>query len=290
MIKIAHIVNPVNTGEENELYWQQPITFASMIAARKFAKKTAKGKVDVELFCVGYEEDTPAMPEGFTRLSDLHRSVLDIRQFTTKQRKLPLFRDILDALESCTDNNAYMIQTNVDICLMPHFYTTVAAMIEKGHRGLIINKRILPPIYCKTEELPLMYAEIGGDHNGYDCFVFEREVYHQYSMGNVCMGTPWSETTLAANMACYCDNLTVLKKSHLTFHIGDSRTWMQLYDYRQHNIEEFAKVVMQLHRRFPDYILKHEIIQWLIKKLRWEFKPHYSEDCHKLCDMTAYLT
>lgn len=287
MIKIAHITNPIAVNEDHELFTAQKITFETMRLAKRFTKKAAKGKVDVELYCVGYPEDIKAMPEGFVMVPDLTRSILDIKQFQ-KDRKLPLFKDMLTSLHSVCSEADYMIQTNVDISLMPHFYLTVARMIDKGYDSLIINKRIIPPFYKDIEEIPEMYAEPGTDHNGYDCFVFRREIYPKFELGDICMATPWSETTLTANMIAHSDNCTVLTRPHLTFHIGDSRTWMQLHDYRQHNTEQFAKVLDKLASDNKD-ILKHEIIRWLVRKMKYELQPHYSEACHNVCNMTSNL-
>ena len=285
-MKIGHIINPVAVDSASELGIAQKITLETMKLAKRFTRKVNKN-ISVELFCVGYPEDAPAMPEGFTKLPDLNRSILDIKEFQTP-RELPLFKDMLDRLYQCTLDVDYLIQTNIDISLMPHFYLTVASLIEKGYDSLIINKRIIPRFYSKIEEIPEMYAELGTDHNGYDCFVFRRDLYPKFELGDICMGTPWSETTLTANMVAYSKNTTVIKRPHLTFHIGDSRTWMQLHDYREHNTGEFAKILLELSLDKPE-ILKNDILQWLIYKMKHELMPHYSEACHTLCNLTTSL-
>lgn len=283
-VSVAHIVNPVVVSEERELYWQQPITYKTMTEARWFARKMHD--VNVELFACVYPEDSEAVPYGFKKTENLNRSIQDIQEFPMR-RKLPLFKDIMDRLYESSDAD-YMIQTNVDIGVMPHFYASVARFIKLGYDSFIINKRIIPPYYRSVEQIPDMWSEPGSDHNGYDCFVLKREKYQQYYMGDNCMGIPWSETSLAANMVAFSDNCTVFKHPHLTFHIGDSRTWMQQDDYRKFNTEAFAKVLTYLIKSGYN-ILHHEIIVWLLKKLQWEIKPNYSQECHDLVRKLSFL-
>lgn len=284
MPTIAHVVNPIDVAEERgELFWQQPITYETMRRARSFGKESG---LEIELHACVYPEDKDAIPEGFLRTKDLSKSVQDLREFPMR-RKLPLFKDILDRLYDNTQAD-YLIQTNVDIGLMPHFYTSVARFINMGYDAFIINKRIIPPYYRRVDQIPDMWCELGTDHNGYDCFVFRREIYPQFFMGDCCMGIPWSETALTANMIAYSKNLTVFKHPHLTFHIGDSRTWGSQADYRQFNTEAFAKVLTKLLADGRD-VLHHEVIVWLLKKMQYELKPEYSQECQDLCGKLSFL-
>lgn len=284
MTGIAHIVNPVSCDESRELYWQQPITYKTMGQARRFAKK--EYGLNVELFACVYPEDAEAIPEGFERTKDLTRSIQDIHPFPMR-RKLPLFKDILDRLYDATTAE-YLIQTNIDISLMPHFYASVKRFIDLGYEAFIINKRIIPHYYRRIDQIPDMWSEPGSDHNGYDCFVFKREYYPQFIMGDNCMGIPWSETSLAANMVAFSKSCTVFKHPHLTFHIGDARTWISQNDYRQFNTEAFCRVLTELLQKGHN-ILRHEIVAWLLKKLQFEIKPEYSQECHDLVRQLTHL-
>ena len=58
-MKIAHIVNPVKVDKDRDLYFQQPITFESMLIAEKFAA----GQVEVKLIVTGYPEDEDLFPD-----------------------------------------------------------------------------------------------------------------------------------------------------------------------------------------------------------------------------------
>ncbi len=283
-IKLAHIVNPVVTSEDRELYWQQPITYRTMALAKSFAEEHYGIKIEHHA-CV-YPEDEEAIPEGFKRTQDLDRSIQDIKSFPMR-RKLPLFKDILDRLYESTKAD-YMIQTNVDIGLMPHFYVSINRLIKLGYEALIINKRIIPHYYRRIDQIPDMWSEPGTDHNGYDCFVFKRDVYPSFNMGDNCMGIPWSETSLAVNMVAFSKNCIVLKHPHMTFHIGDSRTWISQDDYRKFNTEAFAKVLTSLLKNGHN-IVRHEIVSWLLKKMQFELKPTYSDECHELVKQLSFL-
>ena len=98
MRAIAHIVNPVNVGEESDLFIAQLTTFETMQTAQEFAAD----RVRVELYSAQYLEDHLVVPKSFQMTPDLDRSILDFGVFRI-QRKLPLVRDILDRLYEATD-------------------------------------------------------------------------------------------------------------------------------------------------------------------------------------------
>ena len=133
-----------------------------------------------------YPEDRPLVPPDFIATADLHRSVLDFGDFRSK-RKLPLLKDILSRVYESSDAE-YLIYTNVDIGLMPHFYLAVARLLNQGYDAIVINRRTVPSIYDRVEDLPLIWAEIGQDHPGHDCFVFRRDLFSRIEVGNVCLG------------------------------------------------------------------------------------------------------
>ena len=283
MLRIAHVVNPVNAKRPSDLVVAQPFCYKSMTDARRFSKKHA----EIDLCAVYYPEDECMVADGFRKLRPLGNSISNLRSFMVN-RKLPLFKDILDRVYNETDAD-YIIQTNCDIILMPHFYEFVLRLIEKGSESIIINKRCVPAIYRDVKDLPEVLSEIGSAHNGYDCFVYPRAKYKDFVIGDICMGTPWSETTLAVSMAAYC-NLTVLRNAIVTKHIGDTRTWLasNLTDYRQHNAEQFAKVAFQIAKDKPD-ILKDSVVRWMAFKMKYELQPHWCQECHDLCAITTGL-
>lgn len=240
-MRLAHIVNPFRASEASELVWAQPITYQTMRTARDFAA----GEAEVALFSAQYPEDRAVLPEGLTATPDLDRSVLDVGQFKSR-RKFPLLTDILDRLYDATKAD-WLVYTNVDIALMPHFYLAVKRLIESGRDALVINRRILSTEYRRVEQIPLMYSLIGTAHEGYDCFVFRRDVYRKFRLGLVCIGVPWVGRALLWNLFRHSQHFEELKDHHLTFHLGVT-DWGSAArsEYAVHNGGELRKVLRQL--------------------------------------------
>jgi hypothetical protein len=243
MLRLAHIINPVIVNETSDLYIAQPITFETMRCAQEFAAS----QVDVRLFSAQYPEDRTFAPEFLQKTPDLDRSVLDMGEFS-RQRKLPLIRDILDRLYHADEDADYLIYTNVDIAVMPHFYVTVAHLIRQGHDAFFINRRTISKNLRDVSDIPLMYAEVGEKHPGWDCFVFPRNVYPNYKLGDACIGVSWVGRLLLANMIRYVPRYGEFTDYHLTFHIGDHMAWADetFNDYYYFNREEFAKSLNQM--------------------------------------------
>ena len=237
------MINPVIVDKSSDLYIAQPITFETMQKAKKFAED----QVEVALLTAQYAEDRALIPDGFRLTPDLERSVLDLGSFQ-KKRKLPVLADILDRLYEVAADAEYLIYTNVDIAVLPYFYVTVNALIERGYDAFVINRRTVEAIYDSPAEIPLMYAEAGNKHPGFDCFVFKREVYPQYELGGVCLGIPWIDHVLIINLVCHARNFSVFRKLHATFHLGDSQTWLKekYADYYAHNKGEAREVLTAL--------------------------------------------
>ncbi len=245
MITLAHIVNPVPAGEESDLCAAQPITFATMGAARGFCRDIAG--IDVRLYAVQLAgEEEVSMPAAWRRLPGLQRSVADLKEFATR-RNLPLIRDILQALYDADDAD-YMIYTNADIALQPNFYWTVARLIERGHDAFAVNRRTIPAHYRDIGDIPLMCAELGREHKGWDCFVFKRGLYPRFRLGLACIGAGWVGRVLLTNMACLADHFRVFTDLHLTFHVGNEMAWraQRFSDYLAHNRGEWQRVFLEL--------------------------------------------
>ena len=278
-IRIAHLINPVKVTEDRDLYWQQPIVFESMEKAWNFSSIR---DVDIEQFACFYPEDEEVVPEYFTKLPPLERSTEG--KFKTS-RKLPYFKDMIDRLYEASDAD-YFIQTNADIILQPYFYELVKRLIESGQDSFCINKRIIPESF-KDGSLPEMWAYQGHDHAGLDCFIFRREIYPKFDMGEVVMGSAWSEATIMTNMIAYSKNFDVYKKTNATLHLGDRRIWLPhaQNEYRIQNTNEFARVLKKLGKKNKE-IFKHPAIVNQLGKLKHEVTNYknevYSKDCWDL--------
>ncbi len=220
-MKIAHIVNPVNVTEKSDLFIAQPVTFETMRRAKQFA--TLSNDLEVELYFTCYEEDLAIKPLGFNETKLLEKSILSYKNFD-KKRKLPLIKDILDRLYESSDAD-YFIYTNVDIAVMPHFYTEVNSIINNGYDGFVINRRTIDEKYTSIDEIPQMYSDIGEKHPGYDCFVFRRDAYPHYDPSTACIGANWIGRVLISNLILHSKKFKLFKHKHLTFHIGDDRSW-----------------------------------------------------------------
>jgi len=243
MLSIAHIINPVIADSTSDLVVAQPITFETMRIAREFAYDA----VNIDLYAIQfYNEPRVPLPDIFQRTPGLTRSVADIKTF--KQRKnLPLIKDILDTLYESSQAD-YLIYTNVDIALQPYFYKAVDMFIGQGYDAFVIDRRTITDKYTSIDQIPLMYAEIGEPHKGYDCFIIKRELYPKFKLGTICIGTAWVGRALLANMATYAARFKEFRNEHLTFHIGDSCTWRNetFNDYFQENWNEYLTIFQQL--------------------------------------------
>lgn len=250
MIALAHIVHPVNVAKTSDLVIAQPITFETMRIACEFAREIA----DVSLYAVQYyDEDPIPLPGCFIRVPDLNRSITDIKTFR-KKRKLALIKDILDILYRNSSAD-YLIYTNVDIALQPYFYQVVSRLIAAGYDAFIINRRTISETYKQPDEIPLMYAEIGEKHKGWDCFVFKRSVYPDFDLGTACIGTGWIGRVMITNMASLARRFEIFTELHTTFHIGNEKSWQttEYNDYLRHNQDECRKILVHFERKFGTF-------------------------------------
>lgn len=246
-MKIAHIINPVNIGKQSDLYIAQPITFESMRIAQQAAVSTAA----VELWTTQYPEDRTIIPSWFKITSDLERSIIDLDSFESP-RKLPLLKDILLKLYQHSTAD-YFIYTNVDIGVQPHFYTTIAKLIDKGYDCFTINRRTITGNFTKIEELPLMYKEKGQAHPGHDCFVFNRTKLTSFEHCNACIGVDHIGKYFLFNLIALGHKFHIFEDQYLTFHIGDDRSWKnpKLVDYEQFNKKEVLDCAARLMNNYP---------------------------------------
>ena len=245
MRRLAHIVNPVRVGASSDLFKAQPVTFASMETARRLAQ----GMVQVELYAAQFAEDRGLVPPFIQETPDLVRSVLDVGSFRVP-RKLPLIRDILDRLAAATEAD-YLLYTNVDIGLLPHFYLVVDMLIEQGCEAMIINRRTIAKDPSEPALLPLMWSQVGDPHPGRDCFVFPRRACDAFEVGDTCIGASSVGKVLALNLACQVPSFREFTELHVTFHLGDDRSWLnpEAQDYEEHNRRQLARAVETLRDR-----------------------------------------
>jgi hypothetical protein len=254
MIKIVHIINPVIKPDSHELSIAQPITFESM----RIAKTNSIDPTQVELWAVMYPEDESYVPKYFKRAPYLKRSFQDIKQ-QDNLPKLPLISDILHSLGS-KSSSEYLIYSNVDIALMPYFYTTVNNLLNKGWDSLLINRRTIYPEVPSVEDMLSLFMLGGDPHPGYDCFVFPVQWLSEFELGNLCVGLPGYDWLLAINIWLKSKNNFTIKDAHLTFHIGDKMNWKssQVQTWAKINYESIHDPLEKLRKRYGDI----ELLKW----------------------------
>ena len=185
----------------------------------------ADGKVLVKQYSAQFPEDHDAVPNFFTMLPDLTQ-YQEHQGRNGRSRKLPLLKEILDRLYEQAVDADYLIYTNVDIALQPHFYLKVAERIEQGIDAFTITRRTISDRFISPDELDEMYSEIGKKHIGFDCFVFRRDAYPKYELDRITIGVPQIGHMLLMNMAEFSSKFQVFRDDLLTFHIGNDGQWL----------------------------------------------------------------
>lgn len=238
-MQIAHIVNPVGAEPGSDLRIAQPITFESMRVAAEYAAPS----IQVDLISAQFAQDRATVPPFIRLTRDLDRSASDVGTFSVP-RKLPLLGDILERLSEASPQADICVYTNVDIGLVPHFYVSIAALVDDSD-ALIINRRTIPAHLNSVDQLPLMYAEAGKRHPGFDCFVFDASLLGTFELGHSLVGAPWVGKAMLCNLACHAQSFALCEDLHLTFHIGNDRAWRrpELDDYRAHNRRELLGIL-----------------------------------------------
>ncbi len=278
-MKFAHIINPVQVPEHSELGIAQSITLESIRVARNFTEN----EPEVVLYAIGYPEDRAMIPEYFTMLPYLHRSVQDVGKFTGN-KKYPLLADVLKAVYDA-DPAEYLIYTNMDIALMPGFYKAIAQVISSGqHDALLVNRRGLSEKYTSPEQLPLMYADMGSPHPGFDCFVFKRELFPQFILANICLGVSFSEVAMVHNFIAFAQNPKLIDDLHLTFHRGKEVMPPLNQEFYQHNRTSYERDIypaikhLLVLEKFP-----YSQLPWPKRMLKWMLNPSFRT--HQLVEL-----
>jgi len=242
--KFAHIINPVIVPSGSDLHRAQPITFETMKTAQEFAG--LKG-IEVEQYTACFKEDQPLTPSNMKQTKLLDRSILDYGKFS-KQKKLPMLQDILQRVYEESDAE-YVIYTNVDIALMPHFYLSAEKIMEEGYDVVNIFRRTLGDHYQGVDEIPDMYSDLGSDHPGTDCFIIKRDLIPKLDLQNVVIGAEFVAFSLRVNLHLFANKIKEFNRLHMTFHIGDDRVWEGQDDFSTYNANEVDKMFEALKKR-----------------------------------------
>ena len=135
---------------------------------------------------------------------------------------------------------------------MPQFYLCVSQIIQNGFDAFTINRRTISDNFADVYHLPQMYSMIGVPHGGHDCFIFRRDLFPKFDLGNVCIGANWVGTVLLANLMVHANRFTIIRDAHLTFHIGDKKDWKSdsNSEYRLFNQQQAREVVETMDRKY----------------------------------------
>lgn len=270
-ITFAHIVSPVNAPVGSELHRVQPVTFESIRRAKQLANDIA----NVQLLSAQLPADDAAVPTDFQSTPHLSRSLKDVLPLT--DRKLPLLGDIL---QRAYDNSEadYIIYTNADIAVMPHFYRVVVHYISKGYDAFSINRRRITSRFTTVDQLDLMYAEIGECHTGFDTFIFKRTLFPRFFIGQVAVGLPFVDRALIHNLYAHAENFRLFTNKHLTFHVGMDlvKEWGNSDEVR-HNERQSLDVLRRLKPDFKIAAFPGANRNFFVRHWKWLMNPtfHY---------------
>jgi len=244
-IRLRHIVNPFSGNESHEQTQQQ--TLESMRRARS----ADKGQTDLIAVLAG--EDEKRAFEAFASSPPLTRFVSDVAD-VPPQRKLPLLFDILDNGLIDGSDSTHLVYTNIDICLMPAFYTVIRDLLAYGFDAITINRRTIADRDLYRSMPDLAMAEPGINHPGFDCFVISTDLYRQFTKTTACIGAAAVARSLLYNLAAHARQMLMLKNVHLTYHFGDDLSWRSEghRPYNVHNDRERTRLLEALSRTGPD--------------------------------------
>lgn len=241
--RFAHVMNTYRTPPGSDADRVHQATYTSMQAARSFTVDNHA----IRFLSVQFPEDRDSTPGLFQKSGDLQRSVLDLHSFSVP-RKFPLLFDILQQGIKDAGDAKYLIFTNTDINLMPHFYNSIARMIDYGFDVIVVNRREIPGFSTDPGLMTLMYSDFGVSHEGYDCFVFPVQLFSRFIANQACIGAGLVMRGLLYNLLAYARKMLLLRECHLTFHLGRDQTWQapEMKDYVEYNRQQSAVVLDEL--------------------------------------------
>lgn len=219
--QFAHIVNIYSAAPGSAAALTQEVTLQALRIARDFAAK----KLEIDLFAAVFADDLLLVPDFFCQSTLLSRSILDCAKHHNG-RRLPLLADILAGLSRVSKAD-YYIFSNIDISPLPYFYVSLAQIAAQGYDAFIVTRRTIHTPYHSCHDLPLMYADLGQEHPGCDCFIFKRELFGKFQLGRVAVGSEFVALALRANLTAHARKMKIFRDLHLTFHLGDERAWLK---------------------------------------------------------------
>lgn len=237
--RIAHVINPFQAPDGSDAVRIQEVTLRSLREAVSLS-----GDEKVTLIAAVFEQDKEVVQSGFHTTALLNRSVLDLGHFTHPVR-YPLIQDVLQQAFDCSDAE-YIIYTNMDIIIQPYFYEAVRQLLRDGVDALIINRRRIADRGQFADDLPLILAEVGRSHPGFDCFVMHRSLVPKLRLEGICIGAPFVEAALMYNLMAFAADCRIRPDLHLTTHLGLDVMPKRDTEYHLHNRACFERILPSL--------------------------------------------
>jgi len=245
-VRFTHLLNPFTAKPGSEHDIAQRVTFQAL---RNAAEESSRNGVGVEVLAVVYPEDVGAAEAPARIVPGLKRSVQDVKPMSPP-RQFPLVKDLL-SLAAEHGQGDYVVFTNIDISPQPFLYRVLDDLMKADPtRAVIVNRRTIPRVISDPAQISLAYREPGNSHHGHDCFVFPRAWIQQFVLDDVCIGAPWWDYALLANLDAMSGfRMFTYLHQHLTFHLGDDRAWTALSDYDVFNQQQVKGVIDALEQR-----------------------------------------
>jgi hypothetical protein len=245
-IRFTHLLNPFTAKPGSEHDIAQRVTFQAL---RNAAEESTRAGIGVEVLSVVYPQDMASAEAPSRVVAELSRSVQDVHPMSPP-RMFPLVKDLLN-LAAQHGQGDYIVFTNVDISPQPFLYKVLDELMKTDpERAVIVNRRTIPRVISDPAQISLAYREAGNSHHGHDCFVFPRAWVPQLILNDVCIGAPWWDYALLANLDALSKfRMFTYLHQRLTFHLGDDRAWTALSDYDVYNQRQVLAVIEALEQR-----------------------------------------
>lgn len=273
-IKILHLINPFALRDEHAKKLME-LTFESITLAIQNCPEELEVKV-LGVSDVREKIEVPhfiqPQPSNLQTLKDLYPGQISLA--------FPLMQDLLHV--AFNHDFDYLIYTNMDIILQPHFYRFLATQLPE-HDALVINRRRLAD-RKPLPNLAELQSELGWSHPGFDCFVLERSLVEQFNFGQICVGVPFIESAFTHQIAAFASKPKYVLDAHLTLHVGlEILPKVNKAAYWHNRNEFFKKIQPRLKNKYRLSAFPYAQEATLLRALKWMLNPSlYTKNYLKL--------
>ena len=238
--KLVHVINFFPPPNETVRKIQAHVTASMLAAQARDPERVVIGNTQL----VDEEDQTP---EGFLRCPPLEK---EIGQFLPAERRLTLIFEILSRAAALAGPEDYIIYTNSDVSLRPHFYVSLRALIRRhGFDAIVIDRKNIAADLLDAGDHALIEAEGGSIHPGHDGFVIRRRLFDRFIPTNTCIGVGGVSPALTYNMAALAELALIITNAPMIYHFGDDRDWRKnkaFIPLADHNRREYEALERKL--------------------------------------------